>query len=234
MSSTASAPICSHFFPLGATIKSTALMSMASSVIYSHFTRLTLDTDGCAEVGARDPARRVYRSIGCLSNSIRVRKTASLWARARGYDCGAVREESRPISRVLSWAIIPLGPTSPWASSGHPEARAGLALQCGHCDFPLGLAPGGVCHAVRCTTDAVRSYRTLSPLPAPCGASAVCFLSHFPWARAPQALPGTLTAEPDFPPFLVGTAMPGRLSSAHDTASSRPLHLITDSCKAGS
>src|SRR5690606_26216155 len=42
-------------------------------------------------------------------------------------------------------------------------------------------------------TDAVRSYRTLSPLPAPCGTSAVCFLLHFPWARAPQALPGTLS-----------------------------------------
>ena len=43
-------------------------------------------------------------------------------------------------------------------------------------------------------TDAVRSYRTLSPLPSPhcCGAWAVCSLLHFPWARAPQALPGTL------------------------------------------
>ena len=43
-------------------------------------------------------------------------------------------------------------------------------------------------------TGAVRSYRTLSPLPSPhcCGAWAVCSLLHFPWARAPQALPGTL------------------------------------------
>jgi len=43
-------------------------------------------------------------------------------------------------------------------------------------------------------TGAVRSYRTLSPLPSPhcCSAWAVCSLLHFPWARAPQALPGTL------------------------------------------
>jgi hypothetical protein len=45
----------------------------------------------------------------------------------------------------------------------------------------------------RVTTRAVRSYRTVSPLPVPCGTSAVCFLLHFPWARAPQALPGVLS-----------------------------------------
>ena len=39
---------------------------------------------------------------------------------------------------------------------------------------------------------AVRSYRTLSPLPPRRKPRAVCFLWHFPWARAPQALPGTL------------------------------------------
>ena len=41
-------------------------------------------------------------------------------------------------------------------------------------------------------TDAVRSYRTVSPLPSAhfCAAWAVYFLLHFPWACAPQALPG--------------------------------------------
>jgi len=44
----------------------------------------------------------------------------------------------------------------------------------------------------RVATDAVRSYRTVSPLPAPFeSASAVYSLLHFPWARAPQVLPGT-------------------------------------------
>src|SRR5690606_36143441 len=39
----------------------------------------------------------------------------------------------------------------------------------------------------------VRSYRTISPLPrALAGRSAVCFLLHFPSARAAQALPGTV------------------------------------------
>ena len=41
-------------------------------------------------------------------------------------------------------------------------------------------------------TRAVRSYRTISPLPS--RSRAVYFLWHFPWARAPQALPGTLPA----------------------------------------
>src|SRR5690606_33262858 len=62
-------------------------------------------------------------------------------------------------------------------------------------------------------TDAVRSYRTLSPLPVPCGTSAVCFLLHFPWARAPQALPGTLsTGARTFLPEPKGSRrLPGRL-----------------------
>jgi len=41
----------------------------------------------------------------------------------------------------------------------------------------------------------VRSYRTVSPLPAAAVAGhplAVCSLLHFPWARAPWELPSTL------------------------------------------
>ena len=34
----------------------------------------------------------------------------------------------------------------------------------GRCSSLFGLAAGGVCHAVRVTTNAVRSYRTISPL----------------------------------------------------------------------
>src|SRR5271156_3038868 len=57
----------------------------------------------------------------------------------------------------------------------------------------FGLAPGGVCRAVGVATRAVRSYRTISPLPAPLARRlGGIFLLHFPWARAPQALPGTL------------------------------------------
>ena len=49
---------------------------------------------------------------------------------------------SRPISRVLSWAAIPLGPASPQDSSDQPGNDAGRVM------VPLfGLAPGGVCRA---------------------------------------------------------------------------------------
>jgi len=41
----------------------------------------------------------------------------------------------------------------------------------------FGLAPGGVCHAVLVTKNAVRSYHTLSPLPASAKASAGGLLS---------------------------------------------------------
>src|SRR5438034_6285826 len=47
--------------------------------------------------------------------------------------------------------------------------------------FLFGLAPGGVCHAVSVAGNAVRSYRTVSPLPSPLRVRAVCFLWHFPW-----------------------------------------------------
>ena len=58
----------------------------------------------------------------------------------------------------------------------------------------LALLQVGFAVPSRVTTDAVRSYRTVSPLPVPRGTWAVCSLLHFPWARAPQALPGTRSA----------------------------------------
>ena len=52
---------------------------------------------------------------------------------------------SRPVSRVLSWAIIHLGPLSPMASSDLPGDSADHAI------VPLfGLAPGGVYLATVC------------------------------------------------------------------------------------
>src|SRR5690242_455583 len=73
---------------------------------------------------------------------------------------------SRPVSRVLSRTIIPLGSPSPATSSGLPGSTRGLALPLRATSL-FGLAPGGVCRAVRVATSAVRSYRTISPLPAP-------------------------------------------------------------------
>jgi hypothetical protein len=72
----------------------------------------------------------------------------------------------------------------------------------------FGLAPGGVYPAATVASGAVRSYRTISPLPSvprqtPGHGLAVYFLWHFPWARAPQALPGTL-------PYGARTFLPAR------------------------
>ena len=75
-------------------------------------------------------------------------------------EAGPVDGGSQPVSRVLSRVIIPLGYTSPRTSSDLPESGAGHTI-----GFLFGLAPGGVCPAVRVTTNAVRSYHTISPLP---------------------------------------------------------------------
>ena len=91
-------------------------------------------------------------------------------------------KKSRPISRVLSWTVIPLAYASPRSSSDLPGSPCGphvAAIK------PLaslfGLAPGGVCRAVGVATRAVRSYRTISPLPAPLARHlGGIFLLHFP------------------------------------------------------
>ncbi len=57
--------------------------------------------------------------------------------------------------------------------------------------FLFGLAPGGVYPATSVTKSAVRSYRTISPLPLK-NSEAVCFLLHWPSVHTAQALPGTL------------------------------------------
>ena len=58
---------------------------------------------------------------------------------------GATRQRkrrSRPISRVLSWTVIPLGAASPLRSSNLPGDTAGRGIA-----SLFGLAPGGVCRA---------------------------------------------------------------------------------------
>jgi len=105
---------------------------------------------------------------------------------------------SWPISRVLSRAAIPLGAVSPRPSSSLPGSTRDSRL-------PTGLATGGrlpylallqVGFAVPSVLPRPRCALT-APFH-PCqhllrGTSAVCSLLHFPWARAPQALPGTLS-----------------------------------------
>jgi len=131
---------------------------------------------------------------------------------------GTAREtqgRSRPISRVLSWTVIPLGATSPLRSSNLPGPDAGRVMR-----SLFGLAPGGVCRAgllpgSRCALTAPfhpcphpatplsspgalgrlrRQVQPASPKHRQRGGRAAggIFLLHFPSARAAQALPGTV------------------------------------------
>src|SRR5438132_4936172 len=76
----------------------------------------------------------------------------------------------------------------------------------------FGLAPGGVCRAVSVAGNAVRSYRTFSPLLVNTRRRwrAVRSLWHFPWGRPRRMLSGTVCRwSPDFPlrpPFDVAGA----------------------------
>src|SRR5580693_1923605 len=105
---------------------------------------------------------------------------------------------------------IPLGRPSPGASSNQPERQGQRTRPCGvrtrRVSLLFGFAPGGACHAADVTARAVRSYRTLSPLPSRLTAfgargPAVCFLWRFPWGRPRRTLSGAVSVwSPDFPP----------------------------------
>ena len=101
---------------------------------------------------------------------------------------------------------IPLGRRSPGASSNLPGRQDPDTIPRRHFRASLapslfGLAPGGVCPAAGVTANAVRSYRTFSPLPRPTQhAAAVCFLWHCPWVCTRRMLSGTACPRsPDFP-----------------------------------
>ena len=84
---------------------------------------------------------------------------------------------SRPVSRVL-YGRRPCSRRRDGHSSGAPVAgrleqptratdlRTGPALLAGRASLLFGFAPGGACLAADVAADAVRSCRTLSPLPA--------------------------------------------------------------------
>ncbi len=78
-------------------------------------------------------------------------------------------EGSRPVSRVLSRTAIHLRRASPRASSDLPGDARGPRAAALRLHAPLfGLAPGGVYPAADVANGAVRSYRTISPLPLVC------------------------------------------------------------------
>ena len=130
---------------------------------------------------------------------------------AVGFHRASHKRATRPISRVLYRArmgsaatAIHLGRLLPGVSCDQPGRliwkRDWRMLAAAPPLF--GLAPGGVCRASPVTRTAVRSYRTLSPLPR--NSEAVCFLWQCPWGRPRRRLSGTvLPRSPDFPPCLL-------------------------------
>jgi hypothetical protein len=119
------------------------------------------------------------------------------------------------------------------AGPGH-RSRNLPALRAGSLAPSLfGLAPGGVCRAAGVAADAVRSYRTVSPLPRfdTRRTAAVCSLWHFPWARARRMLSGTACPwSPDFPPRQSLTDAPRKRGANRRTARAtvRPTDAYTD------
>ena len=133
---------------------------------------------GCGQVMPDDDEQlideAVFKCMPCLARNIPARHTRVI----RRMSCSPAVDGSPPISRVLSWATIPLGPPLPTASSSLPGSDAS------HANAPLfGLAPDEVCRAVRVTTSAVGSYPAISPLPVLADLGGI-FLLHClsPWA----------------------------------------------------
>ncbi len=121
----------------------------------------------------------------------RCRKSGARWEKK---PTKTKKRGSRPVSRVLSWATIPLGRTSPHASSNLPEGwRGPRRTPCGAC-LPIWSCSrwGLPCRCCCQPRGALLPHRFTLTTPALRQRSAVCFLLHFPWACAPQALPGTL------------------------------------------
>jgi hypothetical protein len=122
------------------------------------------------------------------------------------------------------------------AGSGH-DPEAPRVLRKAFAPSLFGLAPGGVCRAACVTAGAVRSYRTVSPLPTPShplpppppqagegrvGEPAVCSLWHCPWARTRRMLSGTACPRsPDFPPRQYAGAAVRPTDAGRDGGSGR-------------
>jgi len=107
------------------------------------------------------------------------------------FNQGGVKSGSRPVSRVLSWAIIPLGCASPRTSSSLPGSTRGpRAAACAAC-FPIWpCSRRGLPCRLRCRRRGALLPHHFNLAVTLSRAWAVSFLLHFPWAYAPQALPG--------------------------------------------
>ena len=101
-----------------------------------------------------------------LAGARRVFRRAPLFSRQPAYKPGSGRH-AKGFACVTA---IPLGRRSPGASSNlpgrqDPDPIPKLHFRASLTPSLFGLAPGGVCPAAGVTAGAVRSYRTISPLP---------------------------------------------------------------------
>ncbi len=151
--------------------------------------------------GTKKPRRKPRRGLMLRSapewirtTDLRLRRPTLYPAELRAR-CARQRGRRNKPSSVSARAegIISLGPALPTASCSLPGTVKPKLRGAGRTSSLHGLAPGGVCRATSVASRAVRSYRTLSPLPVlPREPSAVCSLLHFPSPFGARALPGTL------------------------------------------
>ena len=116
---------------------------------------------------------------------------------------------SRPVSRVLSWAIIHLGLPSPAASSDLPESTAGNGVA-----FLFGLAPGGVYLAAACyhLRGALLPHHFTLTLPFTNEQTGGIFsVALSVGSRPPGITWHPALWSPDFPPHPEMERLPGRL-----------------------
>ena len=123
-------------------------------------------------------------------------------------------KRSRPVSRVLSWAIIHLGPSSPTASSdlpGSPRGQRSPASEDAEALPYLVLLRVGFTVPRRVATRAVRSYRTISPLPRAEARGGIFSVALSVGSRPPGVTWHPVRRSPDFPPNPKVGRLPGRL-----------------------
>ena len=112
-----------------------------------HATLPTTAAAATTQLQSRQPslvkgAPRKRRGIGGISPGSRILRYTQNSGALAGSQRRQQKRRSRPISRVLSWTVIPLGAASPLRSSNLPGDTAGSGIV-----SLFGLAPGGVCRA---------------------------------------------------------------------------------------
>ncbi len=143
-----------------------------------------------------------------------------------GSDPGSGRRRgSRPVSRVLSWAIIHLGPPSPAASCDLPESTAGHGIA-----FLFGLAPGGVYLATACyhVCGALLPHHfTLTGPGFSTRTGGIFSVALSVDSRPPGVTWHPALWSPDFPPHRMMERLPGRLPGllSHKAPGKKPMFL---------